>query len=126
MVISFRVSTVAALFIGLSAGIFLGAIGAQQIATNWPEKQNFFTSVVRFPAPEQLRFGKLKDGTTVLCDKKDYAYSLVDYGEHSDPEIPHRVWSGFQELEPLYEHTNEPANTKDEYSVKPATHLFCE
>ncbi len=97
MVISFRASTVAALFGGLAAGLFLGAIGAQQIAKNWPHSQSYFEPIKRVTAPSPLSFGKSAGGEVVLCDKNNLAYTLVDYEKG---EV-HRAWIGFQELQPL-------------------------
>ena len=104
MVISFRVSTVAALAVGLLVGIFVGAIGAQQIAKHWPES-DLFDRHPRFPAPSPMTFGTSAPGVPVLCDIHGFAYELVDYGygQQHDEQTLYRAWLGFQELDPLLE-----------------------
>lgn len=113
MVISFRVSTVIALFVGLSAGMLLGAIGAQQIANNWPHSQEYFEPIKRVTAASPLVFGKSASGEVVLCDKSNLAYTLVNY-EKGDV---HRAWIGFQELQPLFK--KQPVPPVDDAATKP-------
>ena len=108
MVISFRVSTLAALSVGLLVGVFIGAIGAQQIAKHWPGSE-VFEPIKKFPAPSPITIGKSVNGDVVLCDKDGFAYVLVDYGygydsdglRHNDEERMYPAWQGLQELEPL-------------------------
>lgn len=114
---SFRVNTVTALFFGLSAGVFLGAIGAQQIAKNWPHSQNLFQPIKNVTAPSPLTFGKSANGEIVLCDKNNFAYTLVNY---ENGEV-HRAWIGFQELQPVLKIQSVPP--VDDAATKPIEEL---
>lgn len=127
MVISFRVSTLAALSVGLLVGVFIGAIGAQQIAKHWPGSE-VFEPIKKFPAPSPITIGKSVNGDVVLCDKDGFAYVLVDYGyghdsdgvnHNRDAEIKYPAWQGFQELEPLLN----PSTKADESEpLQPISH----
>lgn len=96
MILSIRVSTVAACFLGISVGTYIGAMGAVYVADKWPQNE-YFEPKAAFPAPNPLRFGRVTSGESVLCDKDNRAWSLVSYEKNGD-SIPRR-WMGIQELE---------------------------
>jgi hypothetical protein len=118
MVVSFRVSTLAALLAGLLGGVVVGAIGAQQIAKHWPQS-DMFELIKRFPAPSQMTIGVSTDGESALCDTDGFAYALVDYGyerhgKHNEQGV-YRTWLGLQELEPLLDKSVEDKDTDGTY-----------
>ncbi len=110
--------TVTALFVGLTAGIVLGAIGAQQIAKNWPHSQ-LVHSASPMAAPSPLHFGKSASEAVVLCDTSNFAYTLVDYQKGN---IVPRAWLGIQELSPVFDKTSEQGS-KDSSSTAPMPQL---
>lgn len=96
MILSIRVSTVAACLLGISVGTYIGAMGAVYVADKWPQNE-YFEPRAAFPAPNPLRFGRVASGESVLCDKDNRAWSLASY-DRNEYGIS-RMWRGIQELD---------------------------
>lgn len=96
MILSIRVSTVAACLLGISVGTYIGAMGAVYVADKWPQNK-YFEPRAAFPAPNPLRFGRVASGDSVLCDKDNRAWSLASYD--SNEYGISRMWRGIQELD---------------------------